>query len=66
MSDGTRPGTQLWHELHDFEGRYELAKDELSANDMLALWSALWRFAKRVSADQRRLKVVERKRPRQH
>jgi hypothetical protein len=31
---------------------------------MLALWSALWRFAKKVSIDQRRLKVVERKRQR--
>ena len=65
MSDGSRPGAQLWRELHDFEGRYELAKEELSANDMLALWSSLWRFAKRVSADQRRLKLVERRRPRQ-
>jgi hypothetical protein len=64
MSDGARPASQLWRELHDFEGRYEIAKDRLSADDMLALWSALWRFAKKVSADQRRLKVVERKRQR--
>jgi hypothetical protein len=64
MSDGSRPGSQLWRELHDFQGRYELAKEELSADDMLALWSALWRFAKQVSADHRRLKVVERKRQR--
>jgi hypothetical protein len=64
MSDGSRPGSQLWREFHDFERRYELAKDQLSADDMLALWSALWRFAKHVSVDQRRLKVVERKRQR--
>ena len=61
MSDGSRPGSQLWRELHDVQERYELAKGELSADDMLALWSALWRFAKQVNADHRRLKVVERK-----
>ena len=64
MSNGSRPGSQLWRELHDFEARYELVKDELSADDMLALWSALWRFAKQVNTDQRRLKLVERKRQR--
>jgi hypothetical protein len=64
MSERERFGSQLWRELHEFEGHYEIAKDQLSADDMLAIWSALWRFAKKVSADQRRLKVVERKRQR--
>ena len=64
MSDGSRPGGQLWHELHAFQEHYDLAKDQLSAEDMLALWSALWRFAKQVNVDHRRLKLTERKRQR--
>jgi hypothetical protein len=47
-----------------FKGTYKLTKDDRSADDMLALWPALWRFAKQVSADQRRLKMVKRKRVR--
>jgi hypothetical protein len=64
MSEREHSGSQLWRELHDVHGHYELAKDELSADDMLALWSALWRFAKQVSADHRQVKVAERKRRR--
>jgi hypothetical protein len=64
MSDRSGRGNQLWRELHDFEARYEMARDELSADDILAIWSALWRFVKQVNADHRRQKVVERKRQR--
>ena len=64
MIDRSWPGGQLWRELHDFQGRYELEKDQLSADDMLALWSALWRFAKQVNVDHRQLKVAERRRQR--
>jgi hypothetical protein len=64
MSEHEHAGSQLWRELHDLQGRYELAQGELSAEDMLALWSALWRFAKQVNTDHRQLKMVERKRQR--
>ena len=35
MSEHEHSGSQLWRELHDLQGRYELAKGELSAEDML-------------------------------
>jgi hypothetical protein len=64
MSEHEHCGSQLWHELQDFEQRYEVAKDQLSAADVFALWSALWRFSERVIVDHRRLKATERKRRR--
>ena len=64
MSDGEQPGHQLRRELHDFEARYDLSKGALSADDVFAIWSALWRFSEKVIADHRRLKAVERKRRR--
>ena len=64
MSEREHAGSQLWRELHDFEQRYEVAKDQLSAADVFALWSALWRFSEKVIVDHRRLKATERKRRR--
>jgi hypothetical protein len=64
MSEHEHSGSQLWRQLHDFEQRYEVAKEELSAADVFALWAALWRFSERVIVDHRRLKAAERKRRR--
>lgn len=64
MSDVERLGRRLSRELQDVEERYDQAKDALSADDMFALWSALWRFSEKVIADHRRLKSAERKRRR--
>jgi hypothetical protein len=64
MSERERSGSQLWREFHDFERHYEVTKDELSAADVFALWSALWRFSEKVIVDHRRLKATERKRRR--
>ena len=41
MSDSERPGHQLLGDLHDFERRYDMAKGQLSADEVFALWSAL-------------------------
>lgn len=62
MSDGERPGHQLCQDLHDVEARYDAAKGALSARDVFALWTVLWRFSEKVIADHRRLKAAERKR----
>ena len=64
MSEQEHSGSQLWREFQDFEQRYEVAKDGLSAADVFALWSALWRFSEKVIVDHRRLKATERKRRR--
>jgi hypothetical protein len=64
MSDTERPGRQLLRELQDVEERYDLTKEALSADDMFALWSTLWRFSEKVIAGHRRLKSAERKRRR--
>ena len=48
MSDSERPGHQLLCEFHDFERRYGMAKGQLSAEEVFALWSALWRFSENV------------------
>jgi hypothetical protein len=64
MSQSEHSGSQLRRELHGFEQRYEVAKEEPSAADVFALWSALWRFPEKVIVDHRRLKATERKRRR--
>ena len=64
MSEHEHSGSQLRRELYDFEQRYEVAKEELSAADVFALWSALWRFSEKLIVDHRRLKATERKRRR--
>jgi hypothetical protein len=61
MSDRESHGRQIRRELHDLEAHYDLAKGALSADDVFALWSALWRFSEQVIVDHRRLKVAERK-----
>ena len=53
MSDSERPGHQLLCELHDFERRYNIAKGQLSADEVCALWSVLWRFSENVMVDHR-------------
>ena len=65
MSDSERPGHQLLSELHDFKARYDMAKDQLSADEVFVLWSALWRFSENVIVDHRHLKAEERRRRRQ-
>jgi hypothetical protein len=62
MSDGERSSRQLVQALRDVEARYDAAKSELAADDVFALWAALWRFSEKVIADHRRLKAAERKR----
>jgi hypothetical protein len=42
-----------------------MAKDQLSADEVFALWSALWRFSENVIVDHRQRKAAERKRRRQ-
>ena len=65
MSDNERPGHELLSEFHDFKARYDLAKGQLSADEVFVLWSALWRFSENVIVDHRQLKADERKRRRQ-
>ena len=65
MSESERSGHQLLGEFHDFERRYDMAKGQLSAEEVFALWSALWRFSENVIVDHRQLKADERKRRRQ-
>jgi hypothetical protein len=43
-----------------------MAKGQLSAEEVFALWSALWRFSENVIVDHRQLKADERKRRRRH
>ncbi len=62
MNDGDHTRGRLWQELFDLERRYDAAKAALSADEVFALWSALWRFSEKALADHRRLKTVERKR----
>ena len=64
MSDSEHPGRRLLRDLHDFEERYDSVKDELSADDTFALWSALWRLSENIIVDHRQLKAAERKRQR--
>ena len=64
MSDSDRFDSQLRRELHDFEGRYDIATGDISASEVLALWTMLWRLSEKVIADHRQLKAAERKRRR--
>jgi hypothetical protein len=64
MNDSERFDSQLRRELHDFEGRYDIAKGELSSDEVFALWTALWRLSEKIIADHRQLKAAERKRRR--
>jgi hypothetical protein len=64
MHPQTACARQLWRELHDFEGRYNIAKGQLSADELFALQSALWRFSKKVMVDHGQVRAAERKRRR--
>lgn len=65
MSDTERPSHKLLRDLHDLEGRYGRVKNQPSANELFALWSALWQFSERAIADHRQLKANQRKRQQQ-
>ena len=64
MSNREKPDHKLLCELHDFKGRYDMARGQLSADELLALWSELWRFSENVIVDHRQLKADERRRRR--
>ena len=64
MSDREPAADRLLDLLHDLEARYDAARDELSADAVFVIWTALWRFSEKVIADHRRLKAAERKRRR--
>jgi len=64
MSEQEHSGSQLWREFQDFEQRYEVAKDGLSAADVFALYSTVSGSTEKVIVDHRRLKATERKRRR--
>ncbi len=64
MSDEGQSNQRLMSILRDVEVQYDMTKNDLSDQEMLAFWSTLWRLSEKVIADHRRLKIADRKRQR--